>query len=219
MITCRRKLLDRFLGDVVPLMRGRVLDIGGKKINHRGCFRPPLHQVEKWQYLNSDPHTQPDYCCDAAQIPLDDQSFDMVVMTEVLEYLESPEVVLTEIYRLLSQNGVCVISVPFLHPIHGDYQFDRQRWTSVKLEEVCCNAGFEEVSVEPMGSVWAVLHDILHVGLSYSHPRANQMHIKILRKLLHWSTPFWEWLDTKAQFLKKYVNTGYFVVLKKRTEK
>lgn len=219
MITCRRKLLDRFLENAVPLMSGKVLDIGGKRNNSRGAFRPPLQQVENWQYLNSDPRTQPDYCCDAAQIPLKDQSFDTVVMTEVLEYLENPETALAEIYRLLSQNGVCIISVPFLHPVHGDYQFDRQRWTSVKLGEVCCKVGFEGVSIEPMGSVWAVLHDVLHVSLGYSHPRANQMHIKILRKLLHWSTPLWEWLDAKTPVLKKYVNTGYFVVLKKHTEK
>ncbi len=219
MITCRRELLDRALEDAVGLIQGRVLDIGGKRNNKRGRFRPPLHQVDSWEYLNADPETQPDYCCDAAQIPLADQTLDVVVMTEVLEYLEHPETVLTEIYRLLSQNGVCIISVPFLHPVHGDWQLDRQRWTSVKLEQACRNAGFEEISIQPMGTFWAVLHDILHVSLGYSNPKPNRMHIKTLRKLLHWSTPLFLWLDSKAVSLRKYINTGYFIVLKKHTEK
>jgi SAM-dependent methyltransferase len=200
-------------------MSGKVLDIGGKKNNKRGAFRPPFHQVDSWEYLNADPATQPNYCCDAAQIPLDNETVDTIVMTEVLEYLEHPETVLTEIYRLLSQNGVCIISVPFLHPVHGDWQLDRQRWTSVRLEELFRDAGFEEISIQPMGSVWAVLHDVLHVSLGYSHPKPNQMHIKILRKLLHWSTPFFEWLDIKTLVSRKYVNTGYFVVLKKHVGK
>lgn len=219
MITCRRKLLDKALEDAAGLMRGKVLDIGGKKNKKRGYFRPPLDRVQSWEYLNCDPDTGPDYCCDAAQVPLEDGTFDTVVMTEVLEYLEKPEVVLSEAYRLLCQNGVCIISVPFLHPVHGDWQLDRHRWTSVKLEEACRNAGFEEILIQPMGSVWAVLHDVLHVSLGYSHPRANQIHIKIFRKLLHWSTPFFWWLDGKAVVLKKYVNTGYFVVLKKHVGK
>ncbi len=219
MITCRRKLLDKALEEAIPFMRGRVLDIGGRKVRHRGCFRPPVHQVDSWEYLNLDSSTQPDYCCDAAQIPIDDGIVDTIVMTEVLEYLERPESVLTEIYRLLSQNGVCIISVPFLHPVHGDWQSDRYRWTSVRLEELFRGAGFKEISIQPMGSVWAVLHDVLHVSWGYSHPNPNRMHIKILRKLLHWSTPLFEWLDTKTSVSDKYVNTGYFVVLKKHVGK
>lgn len=219
MITCRRKLLDRALGDAVPLMRGRVLDIGGRKVNPRGRFRPPVHQVDSWEYLNADPSTQPDYCCDAAQIPLEDGVIDTVVMTEVMEYLEHPEFVLAEIYRLLSQDGVCIISVPFLHPVHGDWQSDRYRWTSVSLEELFQGAGFKDISIQPMGSVWAVLHDILHVSLGYSHSKPNRVYVKFLGKFLYRCTPFLEWLDAKTSVSGKYINTGYFVVLKKHAGK
>ena len=215
MTTCRRELLDRCLESSIPLMRGRVLDIGGKKINKRGRFNPPLHQVENWEYLNTAPETQPDYCCDAAEIHLDDGTIDTVVMTEVLEYLKNPEVVLKEIYRILAAGGVCLLSTPLLNSIHGDWQFDRQRWTAIKLEEVCKAIGFNEIAVKPMGSVWSVIHDILHVSFGYAHPRPHQLYIKISRKLLRGTTPFLFWMDTKSKLLNKYINTGYFVVLRK----
>ena len=66
-------------------MRGRVLDIGGRKIGKRGIFSPPLDRVDLWEYLNTDPLTKPDYCCNAEKIPLPDFSVDTVIMTELLE--------------------------------------------------------------------------------------------------------------------------------------
>lgn len=215
MSTCRRKLLDKALEGAVGLMLGRVLDIGGKKHGKRGCFRPPLERVTSWEYVNSDPNTQPDYCCDAAKIPLEDDSIDTVVMTEVLEYLERPEEVLSEVRRLLKVDGICILSIPFLHPVHGDEEFDRQRWTALKLEQACREAGFAETNIQPMGSIWSVVHDILHVWLGYSRTRPDRIHLRALRKILHTTTPFFLWLDSKAASLNKYVNTGYFAVMKK----
>ena len=217
MRSCRRRLLDKALEDAVGLMQGRVLDIGGSKYNKRGSFRPPLKQVDRWEYLNSNPDTEPDYCCDAAEIPLDDNSIDTVVMTEVLEYLDRPEQVLSEISRILKVSGICIMSVPFLHPVHGDAEFDRQRWTAVQLGQACRKAGFTKIDINPMGSIWSVLHDFLHVGFSYAHPRPNRIHIKAFRRLLHCSTSLFLWLDSKSERLKKYINTGYFVTMKKNT--
>jgi len=215
MSTCRRRLLDKALEGTVTLMRGRVLDIGGKKHAKRGSFRPPLEQVTCWEYLNSDPATQPDYCCDVAKIPLEDNSIDTVVMTEVLEYLDSPEEALAEIYRLLRTGGVCILSVPFLHPVHSDAEFDRQRWTAVKLEQACQKAGFNEIEIEPMGSIWSVLHDTLHVWLGYARTSSDRIHLRVLRKMLHTTSSFFLWLDNRADITKKYINTGYFAVLRK----
>lgn len=214
MRTCRRRLLDKLLDNAADLMRGRVLDIGGTKQN-KGLFQPPTKQVTCWEYLNSNIDNQPDYCCDAAEIPLEKNSVDTVIMTEVLEYLDKPQQVLSEINRVLKIDGVCIISVPFLNPIHGDWQYDLQRWTAVKLEQACRKAGFTEIDIRPMGSIWSVMHDFLHVSFGYAHPKPNRFHVKVFRKLLHCCTPLFLWLDSKSERLKKYINTGYFIVLKK----
>ena len=215
MSTCRRRLLDKALEEAISVMHGRVLDIGGRKTNKRGAFRPPLDKVSAWEYVNSSSDAGPDYCCDAGSIPLADGSIDTVVMTEVLEYLEEPEKVLAEIYRLLAADDTLIMSIPFLHPVHGDWQFDRQRWTALKLEEVCSSLGFKDIDIKPMGSFWSVLHDILHVRLGYSHTRSDWIHVKILRKLLHICSPIFLWLDSRPEVEKKYINTGYFAVMKK----
>lgn len=218
MITCRRELLDRALEGRISLMKGKVLDIGGTKRTRRGRFRPPLDAVESWEYVNSDSNTEPDYCCDATKIPLEDETVDTVVMTEVLEYIEHPAQVLCEVARLLSDDGACIISVPLLHPVHGDRHADRWRFTSQKLKELAHEAGFEDVTIEPMGAFWAVLHDLLHVALGYSNQRPNRMCIKALRKILHRCTPIFLWLDGRVPLAQNHINTGYFVTMKKHTQ-
>ena len=54
MITFRRMYLDEWLERSKPLMHGKVLDIGGKKDNKRGNFRPPIEKVSSWEYVNID---------------------------------------------------------------------------------------------------------------------------------------------------------------------
>ena len=139
MISFRRHYLDQFLKQTS--FHGKVLDIGGKKEGRRGNFRPPLKDVESWEYLNSNPSTNPDYNCDAEKIPVVSNSYDMVVMTEVLEHLAQPSLVLKECARILRNNGALVVTIPFLYPIHSDPQ-DFQRWTPEKIRLEFELAGF-----------------------------------------------------------------------------
>jgi SAM-dependent methyltransferase len=48
----------------------------------------------------------------AVKIPFPDQSFNSVIMTEVLEHLSDPELALKEIYRVLKSEGIIALSVP-----------------------------------------------------------------------------------------------------------
>lgn len=215
MDTFRRKLLDRNLEASIDLMRGKVLDIGGKRENKRGQFRPILEKVESWQYLNPDATTKPDYYCKAENIPVEDGIIDTVIITEVLEYLEDPEKVLSEIYRILSPQGICLISTPLLIPIHGDHMFDRQRFTPLKLNEMFKKAGFDNIQIEPMGSLGAVLHDFFHVALGYAYSDQRSLTCRIFRRCLHILEPFFWYLDEITKKQKQYLTTGYFIRLSK----
>jgi len=48
---------------------------------------------------------------DAHNIPLKDESFDVIVCIGLFEYIDR-KIVIKEINRLLKQNGVCIILVP-----------------------------------------------------------------------------------------------------------
>lgn len=188
-----------------------MIDLGGKKNNRRGKFAPPMNQVENWKYLNNDMDTNPDYLCDIGAIPIDDRSIDTVIMTEVLEYLENPNKVFSEIYRVLRNNGHVLISVPLLNPIHGDYWSDRVRYTSITLKEFAEIAGFEVKSIEPMGSLGSVIYDILRVAGGY----ASKNKRTIGGFLLRFFRPLFSIIDKFCNSQKDFINTGYFLILKK----
>jgi len=124
-------------------MKGRVLDVGGKSVLTRGNFVPPKEACTKWEYVNIDKNTNPDYLCEASNIPLNDLSIDCLLLCEVLEHVSNPELTIKEAFRLLNKGGTCIISMPFLYPIHADPN-DYQRWTNVKINKILKDCGFSE---------------------------------------------------------------------------
>lgn len=210
MATYRRYYIDYFLTNTP--FAGKVLDIGGKKINKRGAFRPPLEGLEAWEYLNTDGTTQPDYKCSAEKIPVDDNTFDMVLMAEVMEHLPEPGCVLKECSRILRTDGKVIATVPLFYPIHGDPE-DYQRWTPEKTRLEFEQAGFTVDRLEPMGSVVAVICDLIYVSLGAASKTPNALLNKIFRKLImSVGRKFFLWLDEVYAYKSVKITTGYYVV-------
>lgn len=215
MPTFRRCLMDKFLISNRHLMTGRVLDVGGKRVNSRGQFSPPTDKVREWIYLNPDQDVSPDICGTAEKIPVETGSFQTVMCCEVMEYLEDIQQSLKEMHRVLDSSGLLIATVPFLISVHGDDNIDRQRFTRLKLQEVIEGAGFQSVAIEPMGALWAVIHDLMHVSLGYAAINEDDFVTRIKRKLLNWSRPFLWWLDKRSLHVNRYITTGYGVVARK----
>ncbi len=215
MITFRREHLDAWLEKSKPLMRGRVLDIGGQKTKKRGTFRPPLDQVSEWKYVNPDPRTEPDLVSGAEAIALPNEQFQTIVMTEVLEYVPNPRPALAEVHRLLAPGGYALISVPLHCPIHGDREQDLYRFTRSGLSLLLKEAGFREVEMHEMGGLGAILFDSLEAATGYAHPRPNALVTKIQRKVLYASVWFFRLLDSCFRGQVPYLTTGYFVKVRK----
>lgn len=62
------------------------------------------------------------------RFPFDDNYFDVVILSEVLEHVPSPYFVLDEINRITKSNSLIFISTPFALQIHGA-PFDFFRYT------------------------------------------------------------------------------------------
>ena len=65
---------------------------------------------------------------DILQLPLRDNSVDCIVCDTVIEHVNSPEVLIKEIQRVLVPGGKAYITAPFLYPFH-DSPSDFMRWT------------------------------------------------------------------------------------------
>ena len=97
----RRFYLDVFFSHTINKFKpgSKILDLGGKKTNKRGVFNPEDYNLQV-KYANIDEKTNPDYLCDITDLPVEDKSFDGVILSEVLEHVPDPKAVLKEAYRI-----------------------------------------------------------------------------------------------------------------------
>jgi len=208
----RRYFIDSYLEKNIHYFNGKiVLDAGGKKINKRGNFNPKKTGSKKWIYLNIDSNTNPDFVGDINNTEFKNEEFDVVIMIELLEYLKDPMSAICEVKRILKKDGLIIFSVPFIHPLHGDRDFDYFRFTDTALKFYLNETNMKIIEVTPMGSSLAVIFDILRINFSYN----KNFIFKFFYFLLVLIHPFLKLIYKFFNFKNEYINTGYFVIAKK----
>lgn len=147
---------------IVGCARGNLADLGcgsaplyciyGELASNVVCVDWPgsLHSgrhVDVWQDLNRP-------------LVFADESFDVVLLSDVLEHIYSPKEFLREAARVLMPGGEIVIGVPFLYWVH-EAPHDYFRYTEFCLKRMLDEAGFELVRVRRVGGAFEVLADVM----------------------------------------------------------
>jgi SAM-dependent methyltransferase len=159
-------------------------------------YRELTETFERTVGVDFLPYTYVQVVADVTQpLPFKDASFDIVLFSEVLEHVPNPELVLSEIARILKPGGYCLGSVPFLHPIH--YQpYDFYRYTNFALERLFAGAGFTQSEIIPLGlpmDVMKIFQDrffnhyatqTVFSGNAYLN-RAAHVLLRVVRKIHH----------------------------------
>lgn len=101
---------------------------------------------------------------DVASVPLASESVDTVIHTQVLEHVAAPEQVLGEMHRVLRPGGQLYLTAP--QGWHEHQQpHDYFRFTRYSLRLLLETAGFEEISIEPLGGYFHYLgHRLTYVA-------------------------------------------------------
>ena len=112
--------------------------------------------------LDINPSSGADYIADITKtnINIPNDSFDYILMTEVLEHTLQPFDAARELYRLLKPNGILFISIPCNFRIHGPlpdswrfthFGLQQGLFTNDKWEWLECNAlDFSERTLFPI---------------------------------------------------------------------
>jgi SAM-dependent methyltransferase len=158
--------------------------------------------------LDIDEARQPDVIADICKWSNPD-AFDVIVLSEVLEHVASPQSAIDNIHKSLKDGGLLIITVPFVLPIH-EAPFDFYRYTKWGLVELlkpfstCCvserTGYFETFSVLLARSIRADVKNL-----------RNFAFIFVFIAYLLW--PVFLLLDMifKAHFMP----AGYFVICRK----
>ena len=93
-------------------------------------------------------------------LPLEDDSFDTILLTSVLEHIPNPEHLFSEMKRILKNDGKLILQVPFLYWLH-EQPNDYYRYTQFALERFCKINELKILSLQTTGSFIEVITDIL----------------------------------------------------------
>lgn len=151
--------------NVADLSGLKILDIGSGDSNVYRMLECN-NQVFRLDYplTNQRYSFSPDIYGDACNLPIADNSQDAVLMFEVMEHVEHPAEVVSEIYRVLSDEGTLYISMPFLYPIH-DAPHDYQRFTIYGLRSLLNRYDFDIIHESQHGNSLLVVLQLFNLAL------------------------------------------------------
>ena len=130
-----------------------------------GCGQKPFAAFLKGKASNhigvdlADGFYKPDYVDligTAYEVPAANGVADAVILSEVIEHLETPLVAIREASRLLRPEGILFLSFPFLYPQHAPPR-DFMRYTEYYLQQELVGADFEIVEYQRIGGFWYML--------------------------------------------------------------
>jgi SAM-dependent methyltransferase len=148
-----RSGLNRCIRDFAPEVCGDILDFG--------CGSKPYKKM----FYNADSYTGCDTCdsghdhhnssvdfyYDGRILPFSNNQFDAVVSFEVFEHVFDLQGSLSEINRVTKDDGLLLISVPFVWAEH-EAPFDYTRYTSYGIALLLEKSGFDIVKTRTTSS-------------------------------------------------------------------
>ena len=140
----RRRILTGWIQKIggAPIV---VLDLGGRIQPYR-----PLLEEKAKLYIAVDmtPSALVDIVARGEALPLQDEQIDVVICTQVLEYIHDPQLAVAEIYRVLKPGGTLFLTVPAIFPRDADH--DCWRFMPESLRYLLRR--FSRVEIEAEGS-------------------------------------------------------------------
>lgn len=168
-----RYLLKKQIKKYAHYIGGVILDAGSGDGNRYKSF----FKFEKYLTLDVRPNSGADIIGSVLNIPLEDNSVDSVISTQVLEHIKTPAKAVSEFYRVLKPGGHCLITVPQLNELHEE-PHDYFRFTKFGLEEIFSHAGFKIILINQRGGFWSA-HMQIQIRYAIDLFRLNK--ISILR--------------------------------------
>ena len=119
-----------------------VLDVGGRY----QPYRPLLEgRISKYIGLDVQQTELVDIVASGEHIPFRDNTFDLVIASQVFEYFRDPSQAAREIHRVLRSGGSVLVSVAAVAPRF----VDEERWRYLPLGLKTIFTPFSEVSITP----------------------------------------------------------------------
>ena len=138
----------------------RVLDVSAGEAPYRELFDHADYVTTDWAHSVHPGARAVDVVGPADDLPIDGESFDHILLTEVLEHTPDPTAVLSEMHRILRPGGRLHMTTPFVWELH-ELPFDFYRYTPWALDRLMRDGGFAATDVEPRNDCFSTLAQMM----------------------------------------------------------
>lgn len=118
----------------------RVLDVGAGSAPYRSLFAHVSYETADLAQTKKQ-YGELDHVCDATDMPIADDTFDLVFCSQTLEHISEPVKALTEMRRVLKPGGEAWLSAPLFYAEH-EVPYDYYRYTKYAWRYMAEQAGF-----------------------------------------------------------------------------
>jgi len=158
--------------------------------------------------IDFDPIRSPTYIMSVEDMSFDNETFDLILMLEVLEHVENPFNASKELYRVLKKDGILIVSTPFIFGIH-DAPVDYWRFTKFGLKNIF--KLFKDVKIEERSGFCITISTLL-CRLIMCKSLIHKILGCFFSVISLLSLPILILLDS---FMPKIITTGYYLKARK----
>jgi SAM-dependent methyltransferase len=168
----RRSLLHSVEANLSKF-KGTILDVGCGIMPYRELIVERNKAVTSYIGLDFENSIEPEYALGKPDlfwtgdvIPMQNDSVDTIIATELFEHCPDPEKVMKEMLRVLTPGGIIFFTVPFLFYLHI-VPHDEYRYTPYSLTRHLTNSGFTNVDLSALGGMDASLAQMIGIWLQH----------------------------------------------------
>ena len=133
--------------------RGNLLDLGCGNKPYAEWYVPKSTTQVGCDVIQSDKN-RVDVICLADDLAFENDRFDTILCTQVLEHVYNQRKVVEESYRTLKKDGHLILTVPFCWELHEE-PYDFFRVSKHGLQKMFEDAGFTVLYIKANGGKWA----------------------------------------------------------------
>jgi SAM-dependent methyltransferase len=198
--------------------RGRLIDLGCGKVPLYLAYQNYVSDVLCIDWENTLHKNEfLDIECDLSkELPLNSESIDTIILSDVLEHIPDPEVLWNEMSRILSTGGKLIMNVPFYYWVH-ESPYDYYRYTEYALRRFAELSGFKVISLKRIGGSPEVFADLFAKHLQFI-PLMGNFLANTIQQITHVvvKTHLGKMISEKTG---KVIPLGYFLVAEKMPSK
>ncbi len=166
MVDLQLKTIAYYLKPALSQIRGSVLDVGAGASPWRdwltGVSQYQALDIESAHEFGMPTNTASIIYYDGRIMPLPSNQYDAAICVEVLEHAQEPKLLISEIHRVLKEDGKLLLTIPWSarrHHIPNDYQ----RFTREGLERLISLQGFKDIKILDRGNEISVIANKLTI--------------------------------------------------------